>query len=150
MPTPSLESVKKRLTDRLNKRVGKLNENRMFCALYDPLTDKYFEGTSGDKDRKYDNIPSAIYSKIPNVYDAHSLIFGRGCAEVQAIDRMFAARGVGADTSLKNCVFAAKKQSDQVFRPLCNNCRKWLVDNPIAGKAIDAISTTLNVKDWYK
>lgn len=97
------------------------------CACYDPVTGLWHQGVSGPATKHRGSIPAKVWGRIQNVYDEEKLIFGRGCAEVDALDKLFKARvNANVDSEdLQECVMAARMKSIPTLRAMCNNCQRW-------------------------
>ena len=102
----------------------------VICIAYDPLTEGWYKGRSGPSTTQRPHIPTSVLNKIANVYDEDKMIFGRGCAEVEALDELLKARqnaypGVPVNVDLRGCLFLARNKKNKDLRSMCNNCREW-------------------------
>lgn len=102
----------------------------VICVAYDPLTGGWHKGLSGPRNKARPHIPTSVLDKIDDVYDGDKMIFGRGCAEVEALDELLKARqnafpGAPLNVDLRGCLFLARNKHNKELRSMCNNCRKW-------------------------
>ncbi len=100
----------------------------VICYMYDSVTDEWYYGESGARNQARPHIPASVISKIRDIYDEDKMIFGRGCAEVDALEKLFAARLNIQNPpveDLNGCVCLARNKKDKDLRSMCNNCQEW-------------------------
>jgi hypothetical protein len=101
----------------------------MICVLYDPVTQSWFDGYSGGQHTG--SIPAVILTSIPTEVDVPTSRYGRGCAEVDALNRLFVHRlaatppGTALNQDLTGCYFLAREKGTNTFRAMCTNCASW-------------------------
>jgi hypothetical protein len=126
-----LNSIKSRLEARIDKEgVQTQVEVGVISIVWDVLTHHMFVGSSGDSTKARPNlIQAGIFAKINDVYDKDKMIFGRGCAEVDALEKLLAYRAAQAlpttAASVRGCRFIARNKTNKDLRSMCNNCQNW-------------------------
>ena len=107
---------------------GKLSADKtsMAASAYDPETQRYFVGRSGEGHRNANGfVPAAIWNSIKTEVDVTDDAFGTNCAEVDCLVKMFAARAAAGNgvQDLKGVVFVAYKVAASRCRGPCHSCK---------------------------
>lgn len=101
----------------------------MAAAAYDPQTQRYFVGKSGEGHKNgTGNVPAGIWNSIKTDVDVTDNAFGTNCAEVDCLVKLFDARLAAHNNvqDLKGVVFVAYTGGAADSRGPCHSCNGWV------------------------